>query len=112
MYQGELKESEFMVSGRKIKIMPPDFTFNRMRGVRDGNEVADLYSTIGAGIPGTAMPAWKGSLPTDDDLWALAYYVKSLMDLRDTPEATQLRQRLREAPPLVPPQPAEAPTGA
>ena len=29
------------------------------------------------------MPSWKGSLP-EEDLWALAYYVRSLADLRGT----------------------------
>ena len=70
--------------------MPPDFTFNP---VRVSHELEDVYRTLGAGIPGTAMPAWQGSLP-EEDLWALAYYVKSLIDMRDTAAAVALRSRL------------------
>lgn len=89
-HYAELKGSEYRVGDHAVRIMPPDFTFNPMRV---SHEVEDVYRTIGAGIPGTAMPAWKGSLP-EDDLWALSHYVKSLIDLRDTAEAVRLRQRL------------------
>jgi hypothetical protein len=54
------------------------------------------------------MPSWKGSLP-EEDLWALAYYTRSLMELRDTPQATALRQELLSQPEFVPPAPVETP---
>ncbi|MBI3450307.1 MAG: c-type cytochrome [Acidobacteria bacterium] len=59
-------------------LMPTDFPRRRMKG---GSSVADFYRTIASGIGGTAMPTWKGGLE-ERDLWALAYYVKSLADRR------------------------------
>jgi hypothetical protein len=39
------------------------------------------------------MPTWKNVLP-EPDLWALAHYVRSLVELRDTPGAIALRKTL------------------
>ena len=75
-----------------VKLMPPDFTRDDLRA---GTALPDLYRAVAAGIGGTAMPSWKGSLP-EEDLWALAYYVRSLVDLRGTPEAAAYRKRLIE----------------
>jgi hypothetical protein len=71
-------------------ILPPDFTFTPLRS---GGSAAELCRVIAAGVGGTAMPTWKNVLP-DADLWAMAHYVKSLADLRDTPKATALREAL------------------
>lgn len=57
---------------------PPDF---RRDALRAGETLPDLYRTIAAGVGGTAMPTWKGAL-SEDDLWALAYYVRSLRPRR------------------------------
>jgi len=73
-----------------VPIVPPDFTFNVMRS---GEKVADIARTIAAGVGGTAMPTWKGVLP-DDDLWAMAHYVASLIALRGSPAADALHARL------------------
>jgi hypothetical protein len=48
------------------------------------------------------MPTWKNVLP-DPDLWAMAYYVRSLVALRGTPEAAALQRRLLDQPPWSPP---------
>lgn len=93
-FQPETKESQYEADGRKMVIMPPDFLFNE---VRSGNDVKDLYRTISSGIPGTAMPTWYGALPAAD-VWAMAYYVQSLVEMRDTPQAAALRQALASAP--------------
>ena len=90
----ETKESEYEANGRKLRIMPPDFLFNE---VRSGHEVNDLYRIISAGIPGTAMPTWYGALPAPD-VWAMAYYVQSLIEMRDTAQASALRELLAQAP--------------
>jgi mono/diheme cytochrome c family protein len=90
-FYSEPKVSEsFTVGDQPMSIMPPDFTFNP---VRVSSELDDIYRTLGAGIPGTAMPAWQGSLP-EEELWALTHYVKSLIDMRDTADAVVLRSRL------------------
>ena len=57
---------------------------------------------IGAGIGGTAMPAWKGSL-SEDDLWSLALYVQSVYALKDTKDGTALRKALENQPAFVAP---------
>ena len=72
-------------------IYPPDFHRDFVRG---GMTVDDLYRSIAAGITGTAMPTWidsidlPGKKPGDppivsrSDLWAIAYYVQSLISER------------------------------
>ncbi len=87
-YHSTLKESDY-----GVKLLPPDFTRDN---VRSGAELTDLYRTIASGIGGTAMPSWKGALP-DADIWAMAYYVKSLVALRETREAEERRERLIRA---------------
>jgi mono/diheme cytochrome c family protein len=94
VYQPVAKDSDY-----GVKILPPDFTFNPLRG---GDTLADIYRAIAAGIGGTAMPTWKNVLP-ESDLWALAHYVQSLAALRDGPAAEALARRLRDQPPWSPP---------
>jgi heme/copper-type cytochrome/quinol oxidase subunit 3/mono/diheme cytochrome c family protein len=60
-----------------VKVLPPDFTRDPLRTVHAGSELPDLYRVIAAGIGGSGMPTWKGALD-EDELWALAYYVRSL----------------------------------
>jgi len=112
LYEGEAKKSQFTKHDHEVMILPPDFTFSELRSIRDESALTDTFSLIAAGIPGTAMPSWKGSLP-DEDIWAIAHYVDSLRRLRNTPEAASLRKQLMEQPEFVAPAPAEpAPTGA
>ena len=87
-YHSQLKESDY-----GFKLMPPDFTRDP---IRSGERLTDIYRTVASGIGGTAMPSWKGALP-DEDLWAMAYYVRSLIELRETPEAGPRRERLIHA---------------
>jgi len=103
IYQPVAKDSDY-----GFKILPPDFTFNPLRG---GDTLADVYRAIASGIGGTAMPTWKNVLP-ETDLWALAHYVRSLVDLRDRPEAAALAARLRDQPPWAPPPLPAADAGA
>lgn len=103
-FQSETKESQYEADGKKMVIMPPDFLFNE---VRSGHDVKDLYRIISAGIPGTAMPTWYGALPAPD-VWAMAYYVQSLIAMRGTPQASALREALASASEFVPPAAAVA----
>ena len=82
-----------------VTIVPPDFTFNVLRA---GETVPDIARAIAAGVGGTAMPTWKGVLP-DDDLWAMAHYVASLIALRGSAAADALHARLLAQPPWAPP---------
>ena len=95
LYGTELKDSDY-----GVKLQPPDFTWHP---VRSGESLEDLYRSIAAGIGGTAMPMWKGALP-EDQLWAMAYYVKSLIELRGTDEAMAMKQRLMAQPPFEAPE--------
>ncbi|MGZ6123994.1 MAG: c-type cytochrome [Myxococcales bacterium] len=100
MYQPEIKDSEY-----GVKILPPDFLFNELRSIDAGTELHDLYRILVAGVTGAAMPAWNPvTLPNKEaDIYALAWYVRSLMQLKGTPAADELRQRLAHEPPFNPP---------
>lgn len=74
LYKIKLQDSE-----HGYPTMPPDFLRHEVRSART---VEELYIRIAAGVGGTAMPSWKGSV-TEDGLWALSHYVKYLMDLKD-----------------------------
>jgi hypothetical protein len=41
------------------------------------------------------MPTWKGALK-EDELWGLAYYVRSLVMMRDKDTAAQLASMLND----------------
>jgi len=82
-----------------VNVIPPDFTWHQLRSITQIDTSAspeeqakqrtqqrkDLFQAIATGIGGTAMPTWKDAI-TDDEIWALAYYVESLMPLRNEPE--------------------------
>ncbi|MEZ4440690.1 MAG: c-type cytochrome [Polyangiaceae bacterium] len=89
-----------------VALMPPDFTINPIRSVRDGHEMYDLWRLIAAGVGGV-MPAWIDGLKPDE-IWALAHYIKSLKDLASpvNREARQaLWERLENQPAFQPPEP-------
>ncbi len=94
----------------KLRLMPPDFLLNT---VRSGSTPAELFRTIATGIPGTAMPAWKGVM-ADKDIWALATYVSSVVALKGTPQGGALKAKLMAdtAPMQPPPPPAPPPAPA
>ncbi len=107
MYGSVLKESDY-----GVKFLPPDFLRSDLRSVRSDHQLEDIYRVIAAGVGGTAMPTWRGSLP-EGELWALAHYVDSLVSLRGTPQATELIEQAKAEDTRwsPPPQPAsqEAP---
>jgi mono/diheme cytochrome c family protein len=78
LYERRPRESDFLAGDEPVRIVPPDFLEDRMK---NGTSLEELYRTIAAGIGGTAMPQWQGSLP-EEDLWALVHYTKSLVDRR------------------------------
>jgi mono/diheme cytochrome c family protein len=90
MYGAELKESDY-----GVKLLPPDFTRSDLRSVRPGRETEDIYRVIAAGVGGTAMPTWRGSLP-EEDLWALTHFVQSLLAMKGKPEAAATIRRAME----------------
>jgi len=63
--------------------------------VRSGSTVNDLFKTITLGIQGTAMvPNLDAYKDQPERLWALAYYVRTLIDLKGTPTAIAIKDRL------------------
>ncbi len=83
---------------QKQRIMPPDFLLNQ---VRAGETARDLFRVIAAGVPGTAMPTWQGSIPPKD-IWAIAHYVHHLIGLKGTVEAEKLRASIKsDTPPAL-----------
>jgi len=99
MYQPELKDSDYSVGEYKMKVLATDFLVNPLRSPREDSQLADLYCLLVAGIPGEAMPAWDPSILPEkaSDVWALAYYVRSLARLRGTTAGLALRVRLDAA---------------
>lgn len=100
MYQPELKDSEY-----GVKILPPDFLFNELRSIDKGTELHDLYRILVAGVTGAAMPAWNPvTLPNKEaDVYAIAWYVRSLLELKGTRAADELRESLAHQAAFAPP---------
>ena len=100
MYLPENKDSEY-----GVKILPPDFLFNTLRSINPETEGGDLYRILVAGVTGAAMPAWNPiALPNKEaDIWALVYYLRSLLRMKGTPAAEKLHRKLASEPPFVPP---------
>ena len=90
LHRPALKETEYRVGETKISVLPTDFLFHN---VKNGVDPRSLFRTIAAGIGGTAMPTWKGSVK-DPDLWALVHYTRRLIGLRDRQGGDALRQGL------------------
>lgn len=61
------------------RALPPDFL---QSPVRSGDTPADFFRVIASGVGGTAMPTWY-QIVEDDDIWAMAHFVRSLVDLSD-----------------------------
>jgi cytochrome c len=101
----EAKEEKPKEETVAIRIFPPDFTFSQVRSVRAGHEMEDLFRVLSYGVY-PIMPAWKGALE-DKDIWAIAHYVKSLLDLRDTPEAAKMHASFTGQAPFEIPKPVE-----
>jgi cytochrome c oxidase cbb3-type subunit I/II len=83
-------------NGEKVEGMKDDFGFpmrpaNLTSGqFKSGPMVQDIYRTISTGLSGSPMPSYKASL-SDDDRWALAYYILSLSAFKDPLTGDPLR---------------------
>ena len=78
-------------SDHGYKSIPPDFTWHE---IRSANNVEEIALRLASGVGGTSMPSWKGVIE-DDQLWAVAYYVQSLMELKNTPQRDVLFTQLK-----------------
>jgi hypothetical protein len=103
LYHSQAKKSEEY----GVQIMPPDFTMDFVRSAHPDSRVKDLYRILSFGVY-PIMPAWKGAGLTDSDIYALAHYVKSLIDMRGGAAALELKQKLAEQKPFDFPKEEEA----
>jgi mono/diheme cytochrome c family protein len=87
MYHVKLQPSDYGVLG-----MPPEFTYDY---VRSATTVEELYVRLNAGVGGASMASWKGVLQ-DDEIWAVAHYVKSLMEVKGTPARKLLMEEIKK----------------
>lgn len=85
-FEVKLQETEW-----GFKNLPPEFTWN---SVRSATTVEEIYIRLSAGVGGTAMPSWKGTLE-DDQIWALSHYVKYLMDFKDSPARVEFLKSIK-----------------
>lgn len=105
-FRPNMNAPEAKVSSEGEWVYPPDF---RRDFVRGGMTVDDLYRSIAAGITGTAMPTWVDAMDLKSahgdilvqpaDLWAMAYYVRSLMQERPAllaPSQVAVRDRAQK----------------
>jgi len=76
-------------------IRPTDFTRGQLKG---GGQVVDVFRTMTNGLDGTPMPSFADTM-TDDERWAISYYVLSLSAWADplTGEKLALPRAAREA---------------
>jgi len=102
MYLPTLKPSDYTApDGKTVQLLPPDFLINSVRSIQPGSELTDLYRILVAGVTGAAMPAWDPQVLPDKerDVWALAYYVRSLIRMRGTREGLAFKERLARGAP-------------
>ena len=77
MYQLKNQESE-----HGAKTLPPDFTWHEVRSV---HSIEDMYLRLAAGVGGASMPSWQGTI-SNEDIWAVSYYVMDLMKMKNKAE--------------------------
>lgn len=87
----EFYKIKIQESDHGYQTVPPDFTWHKLRSI---NNLEDIYLRLAAGVGGTSMPAWKDTIE-DDEIWAAAYYVQSLMKYRDNPERKEFMSRFK-----------------
>jgi len=77
---------------------PRDFTLNEYRLISTQEMEAtdqDLFQTITRGMPGSSMPSWEAL--SDEERWALVYYIRYLQRVGQSPEAGGLSEPGAEA---------------
>ena len=77
--KGDGDKSRELVDDFGYPILPADLTAGILKS---GPTVQDIYRTVTTGLSGTPMPSYGDSL-TEEDRWALAYFVLSLSAFTD-----------------------------
>jgi cytochrome c oxidase cbb3-type subunit I/II len=76
---GHGERTETLKDDFKFPIRPADLTSGQFKS---GPRVEDIFRTFSTGLSGTPMPSFQDSL-SEQDRWALAYYVVSLSAYKD-----------------------------
>ena len=71
-------------------LRPPDFLADSLRS---GQTEKDILRSVSTGLGSSPMPAWSETL-SDEDLWAVVHYVRTLVRAKGTPAAGALRHRV------------------
>ena len=77
--KGDGESASDLVDDLKFPIRPTDLTRGQLKG---GSSVRDVYRTMTLGLDGTPMPSFADAL-SDEERWAISYYVLSLSAWRD-----------------------------
>jgi cytochrome c oxidase cbb3-type subunit 2 len=70
-----------------FRIRPTDFRRGQFKG---GSDVRDVFRALSTGLDGTPMPSFADAM-TEDERWAISYYVLSLSAFRDPLTGERLR---------------------
>jgi len=76
---GDGEKAGGLEDDNRFAIVPADLTSGQFKS---GASVKDVFRTITTGLSGTPMPSYGDSL-SDDERWALSYYVVSLSAFTD-----------------------------
>jgi cytochrome c oxidase cbb3-type subunit 2 len=85
--KGDGPSADELMDDLKFPIRPADFTRGQFKG---GSSVRDIYRTMTSGLDGTPMPSFADSM-TDEERWAISYYVLSLSAWVDPLTGERLR---------------------
>jgi cytochrome c oxidase cbb3-type subunit I/II len=85
--RGDGPSAETLQDDFQRPIRPADFTRGQLKA---GASVADVYRTLTTGLDGTPMPSFGDSM-SDEERWAMAYYVLSLSAWADPLTGERLR---------------------
>jgi cytochrome c oxidase cbb3-type subunit 2 len=85
--KGDGPSADELEDDLKFKIRPADFTKGQFKG---GGDVRDIYRAMTTGLDGTPMPSFADSM-TDEERWAIAYYVLAFSAWADPLTGERLR---------------------
>lgn len=93
--RGDGPSADELTDDLGFAIRPTDFTKGQFKG---GSTVADIYRTMTLGLDTTPMPSFTDSM-SDEERWAISYYVLSLSAWSDplTGQKLNLPANVREA---------------
>ena len=77
--KGDGESAPDLIDDLKFPIRPTDLTRGQLKG---GSTARDIYRTMTLGLDGTPMPSFADAL-SDEERWAVSYYVLSLSAWRD-----------------------------